>query len=179
MTDKALPADAHPAQPMSQTGPVPIHVRCAVLTVSDSRSPETDYGGRTVAYQLAKNRHSVVRRWIVPYDAKQVHEAIVDVIPDPEVDAMIVIGGCGLARREPTIEVLGRVLEKRLSVFEAVFGQIAYAELGADALVTRCAAGVTAGKLFIALPSHQGLCDLAMDRLVIPELGRIVAKARK
>lgn len=179
MTDKALPPANHPDVPPSQTGPVPLHVRCAVLTVSDSRSPETDYGGRTVAYQIAKNRHSVVRRWIVPFDRKQIDEAVADAIGDPEVDAMILIGGCGISRREPTIETLLPRIQKRLDVFEHVFATLAYEQLGADALVMRCAAGIAGGKLFVALPSNQTLCDYAMDRLVIPELSRIVAKARK
>lgn len=155
-------------------------VRCAVLTVSDSSSPETDYGGRTVAYQLVKHGHAVVRRWIVPFSAQEIDEAIVECFEDSnEVDAMILIGGTGFGAREHTYEVLERRLEKRLDAFTSIFAYLAFKELGSAAISVRAIAGTIGRTLFVGLPSAESFCELAMDQLVIPELSRTVAQARR
>src|SRR5262245_28843733 len=107
MSHKLSPQEEHKSQ-------APRQVRCAVLTISDSRSPETDYGGRTVAYLLAHHGYAVVFRWIVPDEAPQIDKAIGDVVRDPEVDALVMTGGTGIAKRDVTYEVVSKRLEKRI-----------------------------------------------------------------
>ncbi len=173
MTQKLSPeVDSRPTIP---AGPV----KCAVLTVSDARSPETDYGGRTVAYLLTRNGHLVVRRWIVPGETAKIDEAIADIVADKEVDALIMTGGTTLGRRDVTIETVRRRLEKRLDGFGELLRYHLYKDLGSQALLVRAIAGAIRGKIVIALPDSPGACELAMEKLVVPELENMVRKARR
>jgi molybdenum cofactor biosynthesis protein B len=172
MTNKLQPHEEHQAQ-------APATVKCAVLTVSDSRSPETDYGGRTVAYMLAQKGHAVVRRWIVPDDVGQIDEAIVDAMRDPDVDAMITTGGTGIAKRDVTYETVARRLTKRLDGFGEIFRYLSFKEIGTSAIMSRAIAGVAAGKVIIALPGSPAACELAMEKIVLPELAHMVQQAKK
>lgn len=154
-------------------------VRCAVVTVSDSISPETDYGGRAVAYAITHHGFPVVRRWIVPAEGKQVEEAVKEIAEDEQVDFAVLIGGMGIGRRDVTYGALARHLEKRLDTFSHVFSWLAFQEVGAAALTERVLCGVIRKAVFVALPKSQALCELAMERLVIPEMARMAAQAKR
>lgn len=172
MTNKASPHEEHKAL-------APTTVRCAVLTISDSRSPETDYGGRAVAYMLVQKGHAVVRRWIVPDEAAQIDAALLDVVRDAEVDALITTGGTGIARRDVTYETVARRLTKVIDGFGELFRYLSYKEIGSAAMMSRAIAGIAAGKIIIALPGSPAACELAMEKLVLPELTHLVQQARK
>jgi len=172
MSHKVHPHEEHKTH-------APSSVRCAVLTVSDSRSPETDYGGRTIAYQLVHGGHQVVRRWIVPDDPGRIDEAILDVVKDDEVDALIMTGGTGIARRDVTFEVVRRRLGKVMDGFGEIFRYLSYKEIGPSAVLSRAIAGVAGGKVVIALPGSPGACELAMQKLILPELAHMIQQVRK
>src|SRR5688572_13559023 len=157
----------------------PAQVRCAVVTISDTRSPETDYGGRTVAYQLAQKGHLVVRRWIVPDDRGEIDTAITDAANDADVEALITTGGTGISRRDVTYEVVAKRLTKTLDGFGEIFRYLSYKEIGSSAILSRAIAGVVNSLVVIALPGSPAACELAMEKLVLPELAHMVSQARK
>lgn len=154
-------------------------VQCAVVTVSDTRTPETDYGGRTVAYTLVDAGHRVVRRWIVRDEPAEIQDALVEAIADGEIEAVIFTGGTGIAKRDVTYEVVKAALEKTIDGFGEIFRYLSYKEIGPSAMLSRAIAGVAGGKLVVSLPGSMDACHLAMQKLLIPEIGHVVQQLRK
>ena len=142
-----------------------------VLTTSDSRTPENDTGGHLIRQTLVAAGHQVPWYRIVPDDAKAIREALDDAIE--VADAVIITGGTGIAPRDVTADVVRAMLEKELPGFGEIFRSLSYAEIGSAALMSRAIAGVYHGKFIAALPGSPAGCRLAMEKLVIPELGHI------
>lgn len=157
----------------------PKQVRCFVLTVSDTRTVDTDTGGRAVADLLAAAGHQVVGRTIVKDDAALVRETILTQLESNEVDAVISTGGTGITSRDSTYEAVVSLLEKRLDGFGELFRMLSYEQVGAAAMMSRATAGLARGRIVIALPGSEAAVRLAMDKLVVPELGHMVQQARK
>jgi molybdenum cofactor biosynthesis protein B len=149
------------------------------VTVSDTRTPETDYGGRTVAYTLVDAGHHVLRRWIVRDEPNEIRAALAEALADAEVDVVIFTGGTGIARRDFTYEVVAPALEKTLDGFGELFRYLSYKHIGPAAMLTRAVAGVVKGKFVAALPGSQDACQIAMQKLLVPELAHIVQQLRK
>ncbi len=154
-------------------------MRCFVLTVSDTRTVDTDTGGRAVADLLAAAGHQVVGRTIVKDDAALVRETILTQLESNEVDAVISTGGTGITSRDSTYEAVVSLLEKRLDGFGELFRMLSYEQVGAAAMMSRATAGLARGRIVIALPGSEAAVRLAMDKLVVPELGHMVQQARK
>jgi molybdenum cofactor biosynthesis protein B len=152
-------------------------VRCAVLTVSDTRAPETDVSGRAIVELLESASHVVAKRQILRDDPKDVHEAVLGQIGG--VDAIITTGGTGITSRDSTIEAVDALLEKRLEGFGELFRNLSYQEIGAAAMMTRATAGLAAGRIVVSLPGSEAAVRLAMEKLLLPELGHLVQQAGK
>ena len=172
-----LMSQAKPHQQHKELAPVAIN--CAVVTVSDTRTPETDYGGRTIAYTLVDAGHHVVRRWIVRDEPIEITSALAEAFQDPQIDAIIFTGGTGIAKRDSTFEVVAGHLEKRIDGFGELFRYLSYKEIGPAAMLSRAVAGVAKGKIVVSLPGAQDACDLAMKKLLLPELAHMVQQVRK
>ena len=157
----------------------PRAVRCFVLTVSDTRTEATDTGGRAVADLLMAAGHVVVGRAIIKDDAVEVRGVIEQQIALDDVDAVITTGGTGITSRDTTYEAIDSLLEKRLDGFGELFRMLSYEQIGAAAMMSRATAGLARGHIVIALPGSEAAVRLAMDRLVIPELGHLVQQAKK
>ena len=157
----------------------PRSVRCFVLTVSDTRTDDTDTSGRAIAAMLTDAGHTVVSRAIVKDDAAQVKSAIERQIASGTVDVVISTGGTGISPRDTTFEAVDSLLEKRLDGFGELFRMLSYQQIGSSAMMSRATAGLSAGRVVIALPGSEGAVRLAMEKLVIPELGHLVQQARK
>ena len=157
----------------------PRAVRCFVLTVSDTRTEATDTGGRAVADLLMAAGHVVVGRAIIKDDAVEVRDVVEQQIALNDVDAIITTGGTGITSRDTTYEAIDRLLEKRLDGFGELFRMLSYEQMGAAAMMSRATAGLARGHIVIALPGSEAAVRLAMERLVIPELGHLVQQARK
>lgn len=169
--------DVRPDIDHKQQGPR--SVRCFVLTVSDTRTQETDTGGRAVAELLVAGGHTVVSRAIVKDDAALVRLAVEEQLESNEVDVVITTGGTGIASRDSTYEAVDSLLEKRLDGFGELFRMLSYAQVGAAAMMSRATAGLARGHIVIALPGSEAAVRLAMEKLVVPELGHMVQQARK
>lgn len=146
--------------------------RCAVVTVSDSRTEETDRSGSLLRSRLEKGGHQLAFYRIVP-DEPRVIEEIVDGLAG-KVDAVLMNGGTGISRRDRTYEVLSGKLEKPLPGFGELFRMLSYEEIGAGAMLSRATAGVYRDTLFFAMPGALNAVKLAAEELILPELKHLV-----
>ena len=164
-------------RPSSQHHPhrsaAPQRVATAVVTVSDTRTPETDSGGSRVADLLAGAGHPVTERRIVPDEPGAIAKALRELCARDDVRAVVFTGGTGVAPRDVTPDTLEPLLDRVVPGFGELFRMLSYAEIGSAALLSRAMAGLKEGRVVFALPGSRGAVSLAMERLVLPELGHL------
>ncbi len=149
-------------------------VRCAVITLSDTRTEETDTSGKRIKDLLAEQGQPVVTYRILKDEPEQLAAVVQALLAQSEVDAIITTGGTGIAPRDTTFEAIQGLLEKEISGFGEMFRMLSYADIGAAAMLTRATAGVANGKVIISLPGSTGAVELGMTKLVLPELGHMM-----
>jgi len=147
------------------------NLKIGVITASDSRTPETDDSGKLIRTLLEAAGHCVDYYEIVPDDREKISAALVSNLEN--LDAIIINGGTGITARDDTTEVVKSVIEKELEGFGELFRMLSFNEIGAAAMLSRAVAGVRHGKFVAALPGSTAACRLAMEKLLIPELGHI------
>jgi molybdopterin adenylyltransferase len=154
----------------------PASVRCAVLTVSDTRTEANDTGGGAIVTLLAEHGHEVMFKQIVRDEPDQVRALIARWIDGDErtVQAIITTGGTGISSRDRTYEAVTGLLDKQLDGFGELFRMLSFQEIGAGAMLSRACAGVARGRIVICLPGSEHAVRLAMTRLILPELGHLV-----
>ena len=157
----------------------PDTVRVAVLTISDTRTPDTDTGGDTIDELMRGAGHEVVERDIVGDDATRIRTELLDLLARSDVDAVITTGGTGISARDTTYEVVDRMLEKRLDGFGEIFRMLSYEEVGAAAVLSRAVAGAVGDKLVACLPGSRNAVRLAVEKLLVPEIAHVVFELRK
>lgn len=157
----------------------PASVETAVITVSDTRTPETDSGGDQVAEFLIQAGHKVVHREIVQDDPGEIGNALRYLLDREDVRAIVVTGGTGVAPRDVTPEAVEPLLDRVIPGFGELFRMLSYEDIGSAALLSRALAGLASGRVVFVLPGSRGAVTLAMEKLVIPELGHLVAEAVK
>jgi molybdopterin adenylyltransferase len=157
----------------------PEHVRLAVLTISDTRTPENDTGGDTIEELMRGAGHEIVERRIVRDDAARIRTEIVNLLARPDADAVITTGGTGISARDKTYEVVDRMIEKKLDGFGEIFRALSYEEIGAAAILSRAVAGTVGAKLVACLPGSRNAVRLAVEKLLVPEISHIVFELRK
>lgn len=157
----------------------PPAVACFVLTVSDTRRPDTDTSGRAIRDLLQTAGHTVTGYAIVRDEPADVAARIRDQLADPRTQVVITTGGTGITARDGTYEAVAGLLEKRLDGFGELFRMLSFQEIGAAAMMSRAVAGTAAGKAIFALPGAEAAVRLAMTRLIVPELGHVVQQLRR
>ncbi len=157
----------------------PESVRVAVLTISDTRTPETDTGGDVVEETMRGAGHEVVARGIVRDEATSIRTQLMDLLARSDVDAVVTTGGTGISGRDTTYEVVERMVEKRLDGFGELFRMLSYEEIGAAAVLSRAVAGAVGTKLVASLPGSRNAVRLGMEKLLVPEIAHIVFELRK
>ncbi len=157
----------------------PLSVRCAVITVSDTRTDATDTSGRAIADLLSEHRHGVVYRAIVPDEHVRIRAALDEMVAREDVDVVLMTGGTGISRRDGTYEVVNARIEKRLDGFGELFRMLSYADVGPAAMLSRACAGLASATIVIAMPGSEAAVRLAMQKLLLPELGHLVREARR
>jgi molybdenum cofactor biosynthesis protein B len=157
----------------------PSSVRCFVLTVSDTRTEATDSSGRAITQLLTSAGHQIAGTAIVKDDAALVTRTIRHQLASDGVDAIISTGGTGITSRDTTFEAVDALLEKRLDGFGELFRMLSYEQIGAAAMMSRATAGLAAGRVIIALPGSEAAVRLAVEKLLLPELGHLVQQARR
>jgi molybdopterin adenylyltransferase len=157
----------------------PERVRVAVLTISDTRTPETDTGGDAIEELMRTAGHDVVRRGIVRDEPARIRTELVDLLASPDVDAVVTTGGTGISARDTTYEVVDRMLDKKLDGFGEIFRVLSYEEIGAAAVLSRAVAGAVGTKLVACLPGSRNAVRLAVEKLLVPEIAHIVFELKK
>ena len=163
----------------SHRAEAPASVRCAVLTVSDTRTPDSDTSGALIRETLGFSGHSVVDYRIVPDEPEQIREVLAGWITREDVQAVLANGGTGIAARDTTYDAISAMLEKRIDGFGELFRMLSWQEVGAAAMLSRAVAGVAGGTLIVAMPGSTNAVRLALTKLIVPELGHLVYEIAK
>ncbi len=157
----------------------PASVRCAVLTISDTRTLDTDTGGTTLVTLLTAAGHVVCDRGLVPDEPVKVQAWIQRQRARDEVQAILTTGGTGVTSRDSTYEAIYQMLDKPIPGFGELFRMLSYQQIGPAAMLSRACAGVSQCRVIIALPGSVGAITLALEKLVLPELGHLVREAAR
>jgi molybdenum cofactor biosynthesis protein B len=149
-------------------------VRCAVLTVSDTRTSATDTSGDAIAALIQGSGHDVSARRIVRDDPDAVVAAVREMLIGDDVQVIITTGGTGITSRDSTFEAVSGLLSKELTGFGELFRMLSYAEIGPAAMMSRATAGVVDRRAMFVLPGSEHAVRLALTKLILPELGHVV-----
>jgi len=168
---EASPSDAVPREHKAHA---PRSIGCFVLTISDSKTPETDTSGALIREMLAKAGHSLVGHAIVKDEPAQVTAVVREGCADPALQAFILTGGTGVTSRDATFEAVEALLDKRLTGFGELFRMLSYQEIGAAAMLSRAQAGAVKGRALFSLPGSPNACRLGLEKLILPELGHLI-----
>lgn len=156
-----------------------IAVRCAVITLSDTRTPDTDKSGKRIRELVEAEGHAVVEYRLIPDEPSKLHELLTEILALHGLDAILTNGGTGISRRDTTVDVIETHLDQILSGFGELFRMLSFQEIGGGAMLSRAVGGVARGKLLFAMPGSTAAVELAMTRLILPELRHLVAELRK
>jgi len=157
----------------------PEHIRIAVLTISDTRTPENDTGGDVIQDLMQEAGHEITGRSIVKDEPSSIRTVLVDLLADTEVDAIVTTGGTGIAARDTTYEVVDRMIDKKIDGFGEIFRMLSYEEVGAAAVLSRAVAGAVGTKFIASLPGSRNGVRLAVEKLLVPEISHIVFELKK
>ena len=152
----------------------PEEVGCAVITVSDTRDESTDKSGQLIKALLGEQGHKIVRYTIVKDSPLMIKGELAILAENAACQAIILNGGTGIAPRDTTYDTLEKLLEKRLDGFGEIFRYLSYQEIGSGAIMSRAVAGTYRNRIVISVPGSSGAVKLAMEKLILPELGHMV-----
>jgi len=148
------------------------HLKIGVLTASDTRTPDTDKSGQLIKQLCEAAGHRIEFYRIVHDEAQGIGAAISENLA--ALDAMIITGGTGVSPRDCSVDVVKKMLTLELPGFGELFRMLSYQEIGSAALASRALAGMRDGKFIAVLPGSTGGCRLAMEKLILPEIGHLV-----
>ena len=157
----------------------PASVTCSVLTVSDSRTVDTDTSGRAIRQMLEDAGHVITGHAIVKDEPEQVTSSVRARLADAKTEVIITTGGTGVTARDGTYDAIDAMLEKRLDGFGELFRMLSFQEIGAAAMLSRATAGTLESTAIFVLPGSEHAVRLAMSRLILPELGHLAQQLRK
>jgi molybdenum cofactor biosynthesis protein B len=151
----------------------PASIRCGVITISDTRTPETDTSGAAIRSTLEDRGHTILR-YAVARDEPAAIIALVRELIDAGCQVVVTNGGTGISRRDSTFEAIDSLLEKRLPGFGELFRMLSYADIGPAAMLSRATAGTVGDALILCLPGSTDAVRLGMEKLILPELPHLV-----
>jgi molybdenum cofactor biosynthesis protein B len=155
-------------------------VRCALLTVSDSRTVETDAAGALMRQLVEGAGHTVADYALLKNDEAKVRDQVRAWLTQGDVDAVLITGGTGLGSKDRTIEAVRPLLEKELPGFGEIFRVLSFQEqVGTAAILSRALAGSAKGTFIVSLPGSKAAVELALTRIVLPELRHLVRELRR
>lgn len=152
----------------------------AVLTISDTRQIENDRGGNTIRRMLEEEGHQMITSTICHDEKEEIEAAIEKWIKNPNIQGIITTGGTGLGFRDISVETIEPYFTKKISGFGELFRMISYTEdVGAKALLSRAEAGIIDDKVIYLLPGSVKAVELAMKKLILPELHHVIYEITK
>ncbi|HET9488448.1 MAG TPA: MogA/MoaB family molybdenum cofactor biosynthesis protein [Methylomirabilota bacterium] len=168
----AATPDAHKAY-------APKSVVCFVLTISDTKTEETDTSGKLIRELLEGAGHRVAGSRIVRDEPAEVARIVREAAAEPGIQAIVLTGGTGITSRDSTYEAVDSLLDKRLPGFGELFRVLSYQEIGPAAMLSRAQLGVVQRRIVASLPGSPNACRLALEKLLIPELGHLVGEVSR
>jgi molybdenum cofactor biosynthesis protein B len=157
----------------------PQSVRCAVITVSDTRTPETDTGGQTVIHHLTAAGHQVNAREIIPDDSASMKLLLLALRARDDIDAILMTGGTGISSRDLTYETVSALLTKPLPGYGEIFRMLSYQEIGPASILSRAVGGLLGSKVLFTMPGSPAAVKLAMEKIIVPQLPHLMREARR
>jgi len=157
----------------------PKSVSFAVLTISDSRTEETDESGQFLKERLSKNGHRLLFYALMKNDAAVIRKRVEQLLRQTDLQVIITSGGTGASHRDVTVETISPLFEKKLDGFGELFRFLTYQEIGTTSVMSRAMAGVANGKVIISLPGSLGAVTLAVDKIILSEIGHMVREATR
>jgi molybdenum cofactor biosynthesis protein B len=154
-------------------------VRCAVLTISDTRTLANDVGGDTLIAHLTTAGHIIAAREILPDEQQSMRAQLLQLRDQADIDAILMTGGTGISRRDQTYETVSSLLDKVLPGYGEVFRQLSYVEIGPAAILSRAVGGLLGNKVLLTMPGSPAAVRLAMEKIIVPELSHLVREARR
>jgi molybdenum cofactor biosynthesis protein B len=155
----------------------PQHVACAVITISDSRTEDTDESGRYLTGALKDAGHTVAGYQLLKNDAVAIRQTVADFVADGIIKVIITTGGTGLSRRDITVETVEQILDKHLPGFGEIFRMLTWQSIGSPAIMSRALGGVIKGKVILCLPGSLNAVRLATEKIILPELGHLARES--
>jgi molybdopterin adenylyltransferase len=156
-----------------------IVARCAIVTLSDTRTAETDKSGQKIRELLEGAGHTVGDYQLIPDDPARLEPLIHQLLANAAIDSVITNGGTGVSRRDQTIGAIEKLVEQPLPGFGELFRMLSYEQIASGAMLSRAIGGIARGKPVFALPGSTKAVELAMTKLILPELGHLLAELRK
>lgn len=155
-----------------------IAINCAIVTVSDTRTSQTDKSGQLIQQLLVEAGHNIVAYTIVKDEPIEIEQKLTEFDNNSVLEVIIFNGGTGIAPRDTTYDVISSQLEKTLPGFGEIFRYLSYQEIGSRAIASRAVAGVKNKKLLFSLPGSSNAVKLAMTDLILPEINHLVAQLK-
>jgi molybdenum cofactor biosynthesis protein B len=184
--DRTMILDSTPPEPLAMSQVVDEHrsqspqsLQVAVLTISDTRTMETDTSGALIVERLGESGHVVVSREIVPDEPDRIRPLVESWQTRGDVHAVLITGGTGISPRDRTFETISTLLTKPLPGFGELFRMLSYAEIGPAAILSRAIGGLMGELVVLVMPGSRAAVELAMNRIILPELPHLVQQARK
>jgi molybdenum cofactor biosynthesis protein B len=157
----------------------PPSIGCMVITCSDTRTAQTDTSGAAIIDLLKARGHHVAAYHVIKDEPSVITALIRQGAKDPAVQAIIINGGTGISRRDSTFEAVDALLEKRLEGFGEIFRYLSFKDIGSAAIMSRATAGLYQNRIVISIPGSEKAVRLAMDQLILNELGHMVREMTK
>lgn len=157
----------------------PRSLGAVVITVSDTRTLDTDTGGALLVELLEGAGHRVADRSLVPDQIGAIRAAVERAVARDDVQVVLLTGGTGIAARDVTPEALAPLLDRTIPGFGELFRSLSYQEIGSAAILSRALAGTARGRVVAALPGSRAAIRLALEKLLLPELPHLAAEATK
>ena len=154
-------------------------VNCAVVIISDSRTEQDDESGKLIKQRLTDHGHQVMSYGILKNDAEAIRAKIEELVEQTELQVIITSGGTGASHRDVTVDTIEPLLEKRLDGFGELFRHLTYQEIGTGSILSRAVAGVIKGKVILCFPGSLNAATLAMDKIILSEIGHLVREATR
>ncbi|HWP40900.1 MAG TPA: MogA/MoaB family molybdenum cofactor biosynthesis protein [Tepidisphaeraceae bacterium] len=157
----------------------PLVARCAIITLSDTRTQATDTSGRRIRELLEADGHQVGFYQIIRDEPAELEKLLLDLLARQTIDVVLTTGGTGISRRDQTIPLIQKHLAYTLPGFGELFRMLSWQQIGSAAMLSRAVAGIANGKPIFTMPGSTKAVELAMTRLILPELRHLLYELRK
>lgn len=154
-------------------------VRLGIVTVSDTRTWETDTSGLLIDQIATQAGHEVAWRKIVRDEPAEIRDVIAQTQSDPSIQAVLITGGTGISPRDQTVETLEKLFTKQIPGYGELFRWLSYQEIGPSCILSRATAGLIGHQVVLLMPGSRTAVKLAMEKIIVPELPHLVREANK